>query len=84
MLITFLVFGAAMLPDGLQGLDWPIVGYAVLSLTLIRMIPVAVSLIGTGVRGATVSFLGWFGPRGLGLDPFCAVDRRAIGHPACP
>ena len=82
MLITFLVFGAAMLPEGLHGLDWPIVGYAVLSLTLIRMIPVALSLIGTGVRGATVAFLGWFGPRGLAsiLFALLIVEQSGIPH----
>jgi NhaP-type Na+/H+ or K+/H+ antiporter len=37
----------------------------VLSLTLVRMLPVAVSVIGLGLRPATVGFLGWFGPRGL-------------------
>jgi NhaP-type Na+/H+ or K+/H+ antiporter len=40
-------------------------GYAVLSLTLIRMLPVAIALIGTRLCTATVLFMGWFGPRGL-------------------
>lgn len=40
-------------------------GYAVLSLTLIRMLPVAIALIGTRLSAATVLFMGWFGPRGL-------------------
>ncbi|MGB6221423.1 cation:proton antiporter [Haloferula sp.] len=39
--------------------------YALLSLTVVRMIPVAASLIGTGLRKETVAFMGWFGPRGL-------------------
>jgi NhaP-type Na+/H+ or K+/H+ antiporter len=39
--------------------------YAALSLTVIRMLPVAVALIGTGMSRATVLFMGWFGPRGL-------------------
>jgi NhaP-type Na+/H+ or K+/H+ antiporter len=39
--------------------------YAVLSLTVIRMLPVAVALIGSGLSKATVLFVGWFGPRGL-------------------
>ncbi|HZD41101.1 MAG TPA: cation:proton antiporter, partial [Terriglobales bacterium] len=39
--------------------------YAVLSLTLVRMLPVAAALVGTGVGWATVFFMGWFGPRGL-------------------
>ena len=81
MLITFLVFGAAMLPEGLRGLDWPIVGYALLSLTLIRIIPVALSLIGTGVRGATVAFLGWFGPRGLASILFALLIVEQSDNP---
>jgi sodium/hydrogen antiporter len=39
--------------------------YAVLSLTIVRMLPVAVSLAGSGLDKATVAFMGWFGPRGL-------------------
>jgi NhaP-type Na+/H+ or K+/H+ antiporter len=39
--------------------------YAVLSLTVVRMLPVALSLLGTGARRETVAFVGWFGPRGL-------------------
>ena len=39
--------------------------YAILSLTVVRMIPVAVAVIGTHVSAATVLFMGWFGPRGL-------------------
>ncbi|MDH3614916.1 MAG: cation:proton antiporter [Gammaproteobacteria bacterium] len=65
MLITFLVFGAALLPEGIAHLNPTNLFYAVLSLTVIRMIPVAVSLIGSGVRLPTQLFLGWFGPRGL-------------------
>jgi len=65
MLITFLVFGAALLPAGIADLNAMNFVYAVLSLTLIRMIPIAISLIGSGVRIPTQLFLGWFGPRGL-------------------
>jgi len=43
----------------------PVVLYAVLSLTVVRMLPVGVSLIGTGLNRATMLFMGWFGPRGL-------------------
>ncbi len=39
--------------------------YALLSLTLVRMLPVGISLIGTRLGTATVLFMGWFGPRGL-------------------
>ena len=39
--------------------------YAALSLTVVRMLPVAIALIGTRLNRATVLFMGWFGPRGL-------------------
>jgi len=39
--------------------------YAVLSLTVVRMAPLALALLGTGLSWATVLFMGWFGPRGL-------------------
>ena len=65
MLITFLVFGAALLPEGLAHLNATNLFYAVLSLTVIRMIPIAISLTGSGIRLPAQLFLGWFGPRGL-------------------
>jgi len=46
-------------------LDAAMLLYAVLSLTLIRMVPVAIALIGTGMSRSTTLFVGWFGPRGL-------------------
>lgn len=39
--------------------------YAILSLTVVRMIPVAIALIGTRLNPASILFMGWFGPRGL-------------------
>ncbi len=65
VLLTFLIFGAAILPHAFGEIDWVILLYAVLSLTVVRMLPTGLSLIGSGVRGPTVGFLGWFGPRGL-------------------
>jgi NhaP-type Na+/H+ or K+/H+ antiporter len=56
--------------------------YAVLSLTVVRMLPVALALIGTGARRATVGFLGWFGPRGLASIVFAVilVDDAELPH----
>jgi NhaP-type Na+/H+ or K+/H+ antiporter len=65
MLITFLVFGAALLPEAVAHLTPEMLLYAVLSLTVIRMIPIALSLLGTGLSAPSTLFLGWFGPRGL-------------------
>ncbi|MEV2246508.1 cation:proton antiporter [Streptomyces sp. NPDC049970] len=63
--LSLLVFGAVLLGPALEHLSWRIVLYAVLSLTVVRMVPVAVSLVGSGLRPPTVAYLGWFGPRGL-------------------
>ena len=52
--------------------------YAVLSLTVIRMVPVAISLIGTRLRRATVAFMGWFGPRGLASVVFTLLALEEI------
>jgi sodium/hydrogen antiporter len=71
--LTFLVFGAVLLVPAMGSIDGPGVVYAVLSLTVIRMLPVAVSMLGTGARRATVGFLGWFGPRGLASIVFAAI-----------
>ena len=55
--------------------------YAVLSLTLIRMLPVALAMLGTGFRRPTVAFVGWFGPRGLASIVFLiiGIDGLAAG-----
>ena len=65
ILLAFLVFGAVMLPELADHVTWAMVLYAVLSLTVIRMLPIAISLAGMGLSLPTISFLGWFGPRGL-------------------
>lgn len=64
-LLVFLVFGAAMVPFLTRDFRWIFVLYGLLSLTVVRMLPVALSLIGSGIRGPTYWFLGWFGPRGI-------------------
>jgi NhaP-type Na+/H+ or K+/H+ antiporter len=63
-LAVFFVFGTVAI-SFLDAADLGIVLYAVLSLTLVRMVPVAVAVRGMGFRPVTVAFMGWFGPRGL-------------------
>lgn len=63
--LSLLVFGAVLLGPALEHLSWRIMLYAVLSLTVVRMLPVALSLAGSGLRLPTVAYIGWFGPRGL-------------------
>ena len=62
--VTLLVFGAVLLWPALTDLDWRIALYAIASLTLVRMLPVALAMLGSGARRPTIAFLGWFGPRG--------------------
>jgi NhaP-type Na+/H+ or K+/H+ antiporter len=66
MMLTFMFFGAVLLYPALQHINLEIVIYAVLSLTVVRMLPVAISLIGTKLRLESKLYLGWFGPRGTG------------------
>jgi NhaP-type Na+/H+ or K+/H+ antiporter len=64
VLAVFFLFGIAG-ARAWGDFTWNLVLYAVLSLTVVRMLPVAVALIGTRLSRATVLFMGWFGPRGL-------------------
>lgn len=64
-LATFLLFGMIIVVPSLQNADVNSVIYALLSLTIIRMLPVAISVFGLKLHQPTILFLGWFGPRGL-------------------
>jgi len=75
--VTFLVFGAVLLGPALEHMSWQIALYAVLSLTVVRMVPVAISLWGTHARAPTVAFIGWFGPRGLASIVFAVIVEDA-------
>jgi len=77
--VTFVVFGAVLLGPALGHLTVAIVVYAVLSLTVIRMAPVALSLRGTAMRAQSVFFLGWFGPRGLASIVFALMIEEDGG-----
>jgi NhaP-type Na+/H+ or K+/H+ antiporter len=68
--VTFIVFGAVLIGPALGHVSWTVFGYALLSLTVVRMVPVALSLTGTRARVPTVAFVGWFGPRGLATIVF--------------
>jgi sodium/hydrogen antiporter len=77
--LTWLVFGAIGVPVVWELTSWQIVAYAVLSLTVIRMIPVALTLVGTGLPAGTVAFVGWFGPRGLASVIFALIAADELG-----
>ena len=71
--VTFIIFGAILLGPALGDLSWSLVLYAVLSLTVVRMVPVAIALLGSRVRLPTLGFLAWFGPRGLASIVFAVI-----------
>jgi NhaP-type Na+/H+ or K+/H+ antiporter len=79
--VTFIVFGAVLLGPALGDVTWSIALYAVLSLTIVRLIPVAIAMIGTGARRPTLAFLGWFGPRGLASIVFAILVLEEGGLP---
>ena len=70
---TFILFGGVMLVPVLDDLSAEVVVYSLLSLTLVRMLPVGLAMVGTGARRPTVAFLGWFGPRGLASIVFAVI-----------
>lgn len=76
-LIVWFVFGAMMVP-ALERTTWPTVGFVVVALTLVRMVPVAISLAGTRLDRWTVLFVGWFGPRGLASVVFGLIAFDAL------
>ena len=71
--VTLLFFGAVLLSTTFSAVTWRVVVYAVASLTIVRMAPVAVAMLGTGARRPTIAFLGWFGPRGLASIVFAVI-----------
>jgi sodium/hydrogen antiporter len=80
-LLTWLLFGAVVVPAILEQTDWRVLGYAVLSLTVVRMLPVALALTRSGLSPPTVAFIGWFGPRGLASIIFAilAIEELHAG-----
>jgi len=78
-LLVWLTFGAVAVVPAVEGLNWQIVLYAVLSLTVVRMAPVAAALAGARLSRATVALLGWFGPRGLASVVFALLALEELG-----
>ncbi len=72
-LLTWMLFGIAVVGDVLDQLTWQVAVYALLSLTLVRMLPNYLALAGSGESSASRLFLGWFGPRGLASIVFAII-----------
>ncbi len=78
-MLVWLVFGLLVFADHLLEAVTPTVFlYAVLALTLVRMIPVAIALAGQRFDRVTIAFIGWFGPRGLASLVFLLVGLEAM------
>ena len=72
-LITWVVFGVAVVAQSVGSFSWDVVLYAVLSLTIVRMLPVFLVLAGMKLRSDEKLFMGWFGPRGLASIVFAVI-----------
>jgi len=72
-LVTWMLFGAMVIGPALKLFSWDVVVYALLSLTVIRMLPIFLSLTGSGENVSSRLFLGWFGPRGLASIVFAIM-----------
>jgi sodium/hydrogen antiporter len=79
-LLVWLLFGVIAVVPAAESLTWQTAAYAVLSLTVIRMLPVALSLVGSGLGRTTVLFVGWFGPRGLASVVFGLLALETLGE----
>jgi sodium/hydrogen antiporter len=80
--VTFVLFGAVLLGPALGELSWELALYAVLSLTVVRMVPVAITMWRSRARPPTLGFLGWFGPRGLASIVFAliVIEESQLPH----
>jgi sodium/hydrogen antiporter len=76
-MLTWVAFGGPILARMFGYVTWPMLIYAALSLTVIRMVPVFLSLLGTGTDSPTRLFIGWFGPRGLASIVFAVIAFNA-------
>lgn len=70
---TWMIFGAVAVLAALPHITWQVLAYAVLSLTAVRMLPVAAAMAGSGASWQTRAFMGWFGPRGLASVVFALL-----------
>jgi NhaP-type Na+/H+ or K+/H+ antiporter len=78
-LIIFLLLGMVMVPLALPFWGWTDLIYAILSLTVIRMLPVAIAMVGSGLDRNTILFVGWFGPRGIASVLYVIIVLTSLG-----
>ena len=83
-LLVWTLFGAAAVPVVVHAARWQLAVYAVLSVTAVRMLPVALGLVGSGLGRRATLFIGWFGPRGLASVVFALLAVEELGTRADP
>ena len=82
-LITWVAFGSVAVGSAIGQIAWSIVLYAILSLTVVRIVPVFLCLSGLALDAWTKLFVGWFGPRGLASIVFAVIvldENLSGGH----
>jgi NhaP-type Na+/H+ or K+/H+ antiporter len=77
--VVWFLFGGLLLRVFADGVRWQWVVIAVLALTVLRLVPVALAMLGSGFRWPTVAFIGWFGPRGLATIVFGLLALEELG-----
>jgi NhaP-type Na+/H+ or K+/H+ antiporter len=80
-LVMWFLVGAAMLVPALDHARWQDAVFAILALTVVRMVPVAIACLGLGLERRTVVFIGWFGPRGLASIIFALLAFESLDSP---
>jgi len=80
ILLIFLLFGATMIPPSWEQLNWEIIVYTIMSLTVVRFLAVTISFLGLKLQPITILFVGWFGPRGVAsvLYGLLLLEKQAI------
>ena len=71
--VSFLMFGALILLPELGDITWQVIVMVILALTVARIVPVAIAMIGTGLKAPSLLYMGWFGPRGLATIVYAAL-----------
>ena len=77
VLITFTLVGAMLLPAAMQHFTWNCLLFSIFALTIMRMLPIAISVIGLKLGLHTTAFIGWFGPRGLASVLFLLIVMQS-------
>jgi sodium/hydrogen antiporter len=79
-LVVWFIFGAGFVLPVFEEVDASIVAYAICSLTVVRLLPVAIAFLGSSERWPTTAFIGWFGPRGLASVVFALLALEELGE----